>query len=335
MTRAAVGSWVLILVFSAFVVSSGLWGAAERGAAVRQAPPTPPPVGTCTLGLRAPQLVPCDGDHDGEIVLAWTGDSPTTPLDPTREVPEGAENDPQLHCQQAAEDYVGVAGPVEFSPDIQWYPTSVQWQTALSHGPARQFVADWSWSACLIRSYGSDGYPLMLTQSVRDAGRTSAAQLPDSWRLCIRTSGYWFESLPCTTPHRAELIASAEIALPDDADRQSLRDQQQKLWASPEQVFGELQPQAPAPVRFQLDLPAAEQECQDLVEAYLGGSAGSRDDLLAVMTYESLYYGDRASVDPAVDLPVGVYGSCTAEVVGERDLVGSVAGIGSGPLPFG
>lgn len=336
MMRAAVGSWVMILVFSALVVSSGLWGAAEPGVAVRQAPPAAPAIGTCTLGLRAPQIVPCDSPHDGEIVLTWTGGVPSTTLDPTRFPPESFPADtPQPHCQQAAEDYFGLAGRVEFSPDIGWYPIVGQWQTAIGDGPTPRFIEGWSWSACLIRGYGNDGNPIELTQSLRGAGRTPSPALPESWRTCLPNSGYWTEWKPCGDAHRAELVASAEIALTEEADRRRLSEQIAEMSSSPSAQLGvEIAPTARTPT-FDLDLPAAEQECRDLVENYLGTSLDDRDDLRAVMSYESPYYGDSVTVDPAVDVPVGVYGSCSIEVLGDRELVGSVAGVGTGPLPYG
>lgn len=336
--RAAVGSWVLILVFSALVVGAGLGGPPVTGAAARQAPPPPPPVGSCVVGTRAPEVVPCDTDHDGEIVLTWTGDAPTTALDRTRfPAADYPDDDPQLHCWQAATDYIDLTLPLEYSAGLRWYPSSLSWQTSVGHGPVTSFVDDWSWSACIVRSYGMDGRAMTSTMSVRDLGQDpTGGDLPDDWRTCVRDAEQSFDWLPCTEPHRIELVASGELAVPEEADRRALLEQQQAYATAQQSPVG--QPMSDRFLqrpRFDLDNPTAVQECHDLVDGYLGGGLEERDDLRPVLTWTSLYYGESLSVDPMVDVPVGVYGECSVEVVGDRDLLGSVAGVGSGPLPYG
>lgn len=336
MMRAAVGSWVLVLVFSALVVSSGLWGAAAPGTAVRQPPPAAPPIGACVIGSQAPEIVSCDREHDGEIVLTWHGDMPTTTLDPALFSPEDfSATDPLPHCWQAAEEYLGRVDPIKLSTDATWYRFSVFTNTTVTYGPSLGLVDDWSWRACVVSPTDAESDPTTSVGSLRGVALDPDRALPDAWRPCLaRSDESWGSWITCTTPHQAELIGTVNLTLPV-AELERLRVEHEQ--ALEEQELSGLSSSYRGPPPVVLSHPVAEQECHDLVEDYLAGPLDNRaGELRTALVFRALQYeGVNGVIDPAVDIPTGVYGECRVEVVGDRDLIGSVAGIGADPLPYG
>lgn len=344
MMRAAVGCWVLIVVVCGLFVGSAVLGPGEPGTALRAAPPTPPAIGSCTLGLHGDPLPSCDDEHTGEIVLSWSGTRPPTTLDPARYPPDMFSPDnPENHCYQAASDWVGIPEPIEYSPDISWHRYPPVWDVQLVTGPTPSPIEGWSWSACVLRPADAAGASIASVGSLRDLNLDPLRGRPDTWRPCV--AGDPNQSfVTCAVPHRAELIAYAEIALPED---ELLRLAEQPT-AGGAGGFdgggagGGFGGDSYGPPSLDLALPAAVQECRSLIEEYLGAPLGDhQDDLRMSLTYSLLY--SYAAVPQNGELgvagmpgqPSAVSGDCRVEVIGERDLVASLADIGSGPLPFG
>lgn len=328
MVRAAVGCWVLVLVLSGLLVSSGLAGPPVPGAAVRQPPPAPPPVGTCVADLRSGQLVDCAQEHFGEVVLAWTGDAP--------EGTGGANpdpDDPEAGCRQAAEAWIGVAEPVEFSDGIEWFRSTLSLQTRIATGPVRPVIPGWSWSACVVLPMDNAGTPIPWRGSLRDAGLDPFRPVPDHWRSCIQGDDPWQAWMPCTEPHGAESVGGAEIPLPE-AELQRLA--QEQLQAHEEQVLQDQSATFWPAVEPTVDHPVAEQECRTLAEDFLGAPLATHEgELTADIHWSPSYSWGSGEFDPTTTVPTGVWAECRIRVVGDRPLVGSLAGVGADPLPYG
>lgn len=329
MMRAAVGSWVLILVLSGLVVSSGLAGPAVPGAAVRQPPPPPPPIGSCLADTWTGQIVECSQEHFGEVILAWTGDRPTEQL------PDGAvAADDQERCWQATAEWIGEAEPVGYSEGIDWFRSTVALDTRIATGPVRPLIDGWTWSACVVMPMDpSSGQALPWQGSVRGAGLDPFRPMPDAWRTCIQAGETWQAWVPCTQPHTFEPVAWAAVPLPQ-ADLQRLA--QEQLQAYEQSVLDGRSATAWPAVAPDVDHPVAEQECRALAEEFLGAPLSTHEgELTAVITWSPSYTWGSGEFDPAETLPTGVSADCRLQVLGERKLAGSLAGVGAGPLPYG
>lgn len=339
MMRAAVGCWVLILVVCGLFVGSAVLGPGEPGTALRAAPPAPPAIGSCVQGLQGDPLPSCGDEHTGEIVLSWTGTLPPTTLDPVRFPPDMfPPTDPEPHCYQAASDWVGEPEPLKLSPDISWRRYPLVWDVQLATGPTTPPIDGWSWSACVLRPADAAGVTLASEGSLRGVNLDPLRVRPDTWRPCV--AGDPSQSfVTCAVAHRAELVAYAEIQLPEDDLHRLL--EPLSTGAFDGDGFGSFGAGADGPPSLDLTLPAAEQECRSLIEEYLGAPLDHhQDDLRMTLTYSLLYSfatppenGELGYGVPGQ--PFGVSGDCRIEAVGEQDLIASVAGIGSGPVPFG
>lgn len=330
MMRAAVGSWVLILVLSALLVSSGLAGPGVPGAAVRQPPPTPPPIGSCVADLRSGQVVDCSQEHFGEVILSWTGTRLTGADEP---LPDGAvASDDHDACWRAVEDWIGLAEPVEYSDGIRWFRSTLSLETQVATGPVRRVIEDWSWSACVVRPADTSGTAIPWRGSVRGAGLDPFRPMADAWRTCQRGDELWVW-VPCTQPHTAEPVGGAEISLPQ-AELERLAAEQ--LLAQEQQVLDDQDATFWPAVAPKVNHPVAEQECRTLAEDLLGAPLSTHDgELTAAITWSPSYTWSSSEFDPAVTVPTGVWAECRIQVLGDRTLIGSLAGVGAGPLPYG
>lgn len=310
MLRTAVGVWVLILVVVGLVAGSSLLGPGEPGSAVRQSPPAPPAVGSCLRSIDDPAVVPCTTPHVGEVVEAWGGAE-------TGSAPDSSGQAEQ--CWPAVLDFVGDPRVEPLSPGITWVWPLPDFSTAVVGGPGHEQVPEWSWSACVLVQDGSQKIPSM--REVAD----SRTPRPAGWRFCSTGPDIGTSAVPCTVAHRFETIATGTIDV-----------------ISPELVT-ELVAEAVALGRTdgpQLDLaglvvdhPAAADECRSLVEIHLGGSRPAGEEALRSSVVALGFLTVTAS-DDVITSREGLVLSCVVEVVGESDLVDSVAGIGSGPLPY-
>lgn len=309
MMRTAVGAWVLILVVVGLVVSSSLFGPDPSGTAVRQSPPEPPAVGTCVTSYDNPEIVPCDTVHIGEVVRSWVGADPAS-----------GSSDPLDHCWKALADYLGDNRGPRMSLEIDWWwpvPSNSPW---VIRGPGHDRTPDWSWSACILVPQESP-----VAHSMRGLSDPREPR-PSDWRYCGSTPDVWTGLLPCTEPHRFELIASGIIGvIPPDLMERAVADAV---------ALGRKDNTSLDLSGVIIDYPAAATECRSLVELHLGGprpdgESGLRSILAGVGFAES------SSSDGVLTSRSGLVLNCVVEVVGDPELVDSVAGIGSGPLPYG
>lgn len=291
--------WVLILVLVGVLVSSSLLGPGEPGEALRRPPPTPPAVGTCVSDLNylPPTLVPCTEDHLGEVVLAWTGrvPPPGTPLEQDADPAE-----PLSYCGPSGRQYLGLGAVL--SDRVEWKVEVAVTASILTRGPGEEYLPGWSWTACVLLPVDPEyGGTPPFTGSLQNFLTDPAHPRPQIWQRCFDAVA---DETDCSAGHRSEYVALAAVRL-SSAELQVL-----------------------ASGNSSVTDPVVESECAVLVNRYLDRPDDATDARLRpVVTYLG---PDRLAAEPT-----GVRFDCAVEIVGDEDLVGSVAGVGDGPLPLG
>lgn len=322
--RRIVGVWVVVLVCCGLLVGSSVWGAGAPGRAERAAPPAPPVIGSCLRSLDELEVVPCTEDHVGEIVRSWTGKAPADDLDPELyPVEHFPREDAEIYCFPALDAHYNGTERLVITPGIEWQTSMVPVSSRIVRGPSGPSVQDWSWTACVFTVMDGLGREVPVRAPLSELTGNPLA-LPESTRSCGRpTEDGWAQWEPCSSPHRTETVAFAAITLSGDDLSQVVR----TLAPDGSPVDSDAGP-------LTLDLPDAEQQCRTLVESYLGAPlTAHNDDLDAVLTQLMPYY-DFDESQSSSGVLTGVSAECHVTVTGDRDLTGSVAGIGTAPLPF-
>lgn len=296
---------MLTLVLVGVVVSSSLFGPGEPGAAVRQEPPVPPAAGTCVgePNYLEPVFVPCTEPHLGEVFLAWTGRLPDS-LVPPLAVPAGAfADDPRSWCAGVVDDHLGLGAIL--SQRVEWSLPGAGSAVVLVRGPEAEYLPGWSWTACVLlpTRIGTNSDAAPFTGVLSNVLTDPSSPRPEVWRRC---GGAWAE-IDCSAAHRSEQVATATV---------QVSPAEMVLFQSGDVTFTD---------------PVVEAECSTLVDRFLGRSGGAPDPRLRpVVSYLGPDLLGTTGGEPS-----GVSFDCSVEVVGEQDLVGSVAGLGTGPLPLG
>lgn len=300
MLRTVAGWWVVGLVLTGLVAGSAVFGPDLAGTALRQAAPAPPPVGTCVdQGDLNWTVVSCAAPHHGEVVAA---------------VGAGVDGDEFAagRCGLAVSEWIGtefVADERGAVPENgEWTPPGVWVEPATFDGPEGLRSPGWSWTACVatpVIFYPADGrYP----GTLRGINGRTAADRPPALRRCHEQPRTPTSQTACDGPHRGELVAVRLVVQEND----------------PASGI------PPGPLDTSEDLT----RCLDLVTDYLGAPleahAGTLRAEIAQVRYGSGAVVQAGSVRSYQRFRL----SCLVEVVGDRLLTDSIAGIGTGPLPL-
>lgn len=326
MDRRWWGTVMVVLVFLAALIVPNLTGRRTNGTASRVPVPDPPQVGQCLLGsidlqrsaltysqvaVTAAPVGQCADANYGEVVSVTADhhDFPSTVVNRVRH-PE------PLACQSQARGYLGwdassasVTGEATVSDPPRgaggdpmkalgpWRPVSTVYVGLL--GPnIWQYLSGQTWIACVV-------YPRAgpYAGTVRDGVAGSAAA---AFGLCADGPEPALQQrVSCAEPHSTEAFAATGTG---EASQDVLTASCRALVAAATGMTD----------------PTAGRELSVAVEG--GGSFGLSVPP-AIPGASSLVYSDPRDVEPGQV-------SCVVGVVGDRQLVGSLTGLGGGPLPW-
>lgn len=295
MHRQAAGFVVLLLAVLTIAIMKGFVAAPAAGLAVRSPPPAAPTVGACG-DLSGPEFVQvdCAQNHSMEVAFAWAAGD------------AGADPQPSFAvCTDKVRRYVGSAPAQDPTAHrIGAWSLPLRYRQVIVTGPNGVDLEEWSWQACLVVPMGSataDGYQGRV-RSVPATGPASSAL-----RACYNKSAPAITVTPCSNPHLGEIIGTQPLPLATDVNSIALSD--------------ELNTSCTAEVG----------EIMGAADPTFGGQLR-----VAVLS-------DRGSQSTGPwSADIGVYYTsdglgwlvCAVESAGGRKLLDSVAGVGSGPLPF-
>ena len=173
--RRVVAVWVVVLALSGLVALGGL-NDRLSGIATPLPPPLPVPVGTCLQDLVGFAVVPCDQEHEVEVVSSWPG-SPADGPPAAREGQRPAA--PDARCQQTVDQLVkdtrAAAGDALLPPRSPWLGRVVV-------GPDRPGTAPWPVSACVAGRPPLHDADTSVTGSIRELETDPARPRPSSMR---------------------------------------------------------------------------------------------------------------------------------------------------------
>lgn len=205
-------------------------------------------------------------------------------------------------CREKVRSYVG--SPPAQDADahaVGRWSFPLRYRQIVVTGPKGTTVRDWSWQACLVAPLGpapSQGYQGRL-QAVPSTGPVTSAL-----RVCYSDPGTARVIVPCTSPHLGEVIATQPLSAAQDGSSMAVG--------------------------------ATMTTCATAARSATGAADPTFGGQLRVTVLS-----DEATAAP-FGADIGVYytaeGStwlvCSLESTGDRNLLGSLAGIGNGPLPF-
>lgn len=173
------------------------------GTPVRAGPGAPPPVGTCgNMSETGFASVDCSSPHTVEVVYAVGAVGPSLTWG---------------FCAQRAREYVGVpaSGDDDSYPDGVW-ALPLRYSPRLAAGPGTGGYPGWSWLVCLVSPIGPAPWS-GFRGSVRNLDETAR---PAALRPCFTRSADNLAVVPCTEPHRGEIVGVQVVrsALPAGAD---------------------------------------------------------------------------------------------------------------------
>ncbi|MEP6979889.1 MAG: hypothetical protein ABJA16_03905 [Nakamurella sp.] len=285
--QAIAGVVALVLAGAVLIAGGPLLTTGVVGRATAAPLPSPPAVGTCVItdgpagdaaGWRD---VPCDTHHDAEVTAAWGADAPD------RAGVDGPT------CRGAADRYAGLADVLT----VQDWTASVRTESRLVPAPDGQRAADRGWLVCTLAPASGERFGGSL------AGRPFAAGPTPAFSRCTVDVGGG-SAVPCSAPHRTELLGGAHGSYVPDAAEDADRPLPSSLW------------------------PDLSTGCNALAARLFD-------------TPDPTYGGTvRIEVRPGLigrNGAIGWYWSadCTVTVIGDRTLVGSLVGVGDHGVPFG
>jgi hypothetical protein len=266
------------------------------GVAIRAATPDPPAVGSCG-DLNGSEFVvaDCSETHTVEVAYAWSAGDTAAGPRPTFAV-----------CADKVRAYVGSA-PAQDTvahPAGRW-SLPLRYRHIVATGPDGNNVRDWSWQVCLVVPMGPAPWTGYRGQ-VHDLPTTGPAAA--ALRVCYTNPGSVNTVVPCTSPHHGEILAT------------------QPLFKNLRVVVGSSGSNQPT-------------SCIKTARATTGADDPTFHGQLRVAVLSD----GNGQVSHPFSADIGVYYTstglswlvCVVETIGDRRLLGSVAGVGDAGLPFG
>ena len=294
MERKAAAVVALMLAVLALAAMSAVIRPPLTGVASRAITPTPPAVGACG-NLRESVLVISDCADPHVVEVAHSWQAGS----PAADRPSFGL------CRDKVRSYVGLppAQEAEAHESGRWsFP--LRYRPIVVVGPYGSRIEDWSWQVCLVAPLGPapfDGYRGQV-QATPSTGPVSPAL-----RVCYTDPGIAQVIVPCTAPHLGEVVASQPFTASGSAGQVS---------TSPAAGATE-------------SCAAAASSVTGAADPTFGGEL--RVAVLSDETTRAPFGADIGVYYTADGLKWLV---CSLESTSIRTLVGSVAGIGTAPLPF-
>lgn len=312
-----------------FSVMTAIVSPPLHGTPVRAQPPQPPAVGACgkllDTGLT---VVPCSAAHTVEVAhTVGAGDPSMT----------------YRFCAERARKYVGspASGDDDAYPEGEW-SLPLRYSPRLAAGPGTGGYPGWSWLACLVGPIG----PAPWTGYLGSVRHLDGPSRPVALRPCFTRSDENLAVVPCTEPHRGEIVGVQVVTTkppPDTADGElsggGFGDSGGGFLDAG--LAGGLGAGEPADdVAVQADIARRATSCRLEAAAFTGASDPTYDGQLRVLVLP----GPGSPLRGPLSADTGAYyGSdvtrtwllCTIEAPAETSLIGSIAQWGDRPLPLG
>lgn len=284
------GSLALVLIIMTSLASPPFSGAPSRAQ-----PPDPPAVGACgELRDGALVLVDCAGLHTVEVVHAQDATGPALTYG---------------FCVGEVREFVGSPSSGEDGAySAGRWSLPLRYSARLAAGPGTVGIPGWSWRACVVSPVGPapwSGY----RGSVRDVDPLTR---PAALRPCFAVTADVLSVLPCTAPHRGEIVGI-------------------QLVRSPATELSDAETERIALLR--------ETSCRDAAATFAGVGDPTYGAELRVVVLP----GPGAPLRGPLSADTGVYYSsesdrdwllCTLQTAADVDLVDSLAGWGYRALPL-
>ena len=309
------GIAVLVVTVLAGLIFSGLLSPDEAGRAADVPLPGPPAIGACLMVTPEVHEVSCTEDHHAEVIRTWAaGTIPASKrsfADMLRANPGvaiGLGEYPWVFMTDECTDrqFESGIGRMTHSTTAAWTlirPPATAW---LITAPLHQRTSLEGWSACVIGTADLALYQGKLRDwPVTGVVPTGLGSCLFSRTLTVVTN--------CATRHHIELLAEYPARYHPDADqlRRSCASVVAAVTHTAEPSYGG---------RLQM-----------VVDVLLPGSFSVSGEAVAPQPTGTTDDGVRAGPIPAVAVPVPL---CAVEVVGDRELMGSVIGLGNHELPL-
>lgn len=327
MQRKTVGVGLLVAALLTVLGLGLVAGPGAAGSPSRAASPTPPRDGACATTRSSEAagnvliVVDCRERHTVEVVHSWQAEPPG----PGWPGPEAASRT----CAERARAYVGV--PPADDPDAlgDAWTTPLRYRAELAVGPGNRAYRQWSWRVCLVRpalpAPGANGY----RGSVRDLD--SGATRPVELRPCYAAWTTPLIAVECGAPHRGEVLAMRMVS-GDPGSGSGSGDPGSGGYGS----FGD--PGSGDPAN-----PGDREQCTSAAIAQTGAEDPTYGGELTVSVREEIgttFLGPVGTADGPTGARTEVSQArwllCTIELTAPAGpaLVGTVAGLGAGPLPL-
>ena len=301
--RRTAGVWVLVLAAVLALVVRAVMAPGIPGSAVAVPIPLPPAVGSCVVQDGSEfTVVPCDTPHTGEIAMSWAAGEPARPPTTARAVWADFSmtralpgTDADLTCRDWTENYLGwTAYLAQHRGELWLRPRPLAVGTLIA-APPGQGLPDRHWTACLARTADP-----LYTGTMRDAAGDYEQSRPDAVSVCLTTTHARVVFPECTKAHTVELLGSVPLT------QQMMVDRTAAVELTRDQI---------------------RQQCESFAATVMGSSDPTHGGQLAVLT-EPVWW---QSGQPAATT---WFPDCLVKLVGQGELVGSLVGLGDGPLPI-